>query len=123
MTIYIAEGGQSNRVLGLTCRHMLFLINKNTSYHHETVSAPARTIQLLGTKAFNNLLTSIKICVGQHGLMVEQYNRQIVDLMVQVDNTKDKEDIKAAKKELRKVNTGGKGGLNQRIHCDFIMIF
>jgi hypothetical protein len=77
MAVYIAEGGDSDRLLGLTCRHVL-ISSKDTNvdyvYHP---SAPTRDVLLLGKRAFNNLVDSIKVRIGRHGIAIERWRSQI----------------------------------------------
>ena len=77
--IYLAEGGYSKKVLLVTARHVLFPPDDgpNVGYAHTNSSAPPRNVLLLGTKAFDNFLDSIKTKIrGQH-VMVDFYERQI----------------------------------------------
>lgn len=77
MGVYIAEGGNSDRLLGLTCRHVL-ISSKDTNvdyvYHP---SAPTRDVLLLGKIAFNNLVDSIKVRIGRHDIAIERWRSQI----------------------------------------------
>jgi hypothetical protein len=69
--LYLAEGGDSNKVLLVTARHVLFPPNHelNVDYNrtNTNTSAPRRdrNVLLLGTKAFDNFLKSIKIRAGR----------------------------------------------------------
>ncbi|KAF8552333.1 hypothetical protein OG21DRAFT_1535374 [Imleria badia] len=76
MAVYIAEGGDNDRLLGLTCRHVL-ISSKDTNvdyvYHP---SAPTRDV-LLGKRAFNNLVDSIKVRIGRHGIAIKRWRSQI----------------------------------------------
>ncbi|KAG8906563.1 hypothetical protein FRB99_006677 [Tulasnella sp. 403] len=77
MALYLAEGGGSDRLLGLSCRHVLFGSNEaNVDYvrHH---SRPRKDVLLLGTRAFNNLVDSIKLRIGRYGISVKRYRKQI----------------------------------------------
>ena len=66
--------------------------------------APRKYVQLLGTRAFDKLLASIKLRIGRHGIMVEIYKGQIEKLEVRVDGD-DESDVAEAKKELRKIRS------------------
>ncbi|KIM75663.1 hypothetical protein PILCRDRAFT_92001 [Piloderma croceum F 1598] len=101
-SIYLTKGRKSKKVLLVTARHVLFPPNDrpNINYAHTNTSAPRRNV-LLGTKAFNNFLDSIKIRIGQHSIMVECHERQIEKLQVRVAG-EDKEDIEKATKQLEK---------------------
>ena len=101
--IYLAEGGDSKKVLLVTARHVLFPPNDgpNIDYSRTNTSAPRRNVLLLGTKAFDNFLDSIKIRIGRHGIMVERHERQIEKLQAKVAG-EDKEDVEKATKQLEK---------------------
>jgi hypothetical protein len=63
--IYLAEGGDSKKVLLVTARHILFPPDDgNLDYARTNTSIPRRNVLLLGTKAFDNFLDSIKIRIG-----------------------------------------------------------
>ena len=80
--IYLAEGGCSKKVLLVTARHVLFPPNDgpNVGYAHTNNSAPRRNVLLLGTKAFDNLVDSIKYKIRGQGFLVDFYERQIETL-------------------------------------------
>jgi hypothetical protein len=82
MALYFAEGGDSTKVLGLTCRHVLFKTTEeaNGDYVLPGAGAPRKNVQLHGNKAFKKLLDSIKMRIGGHGIMAEIYERQIAEL-------------------------------------------
>jgi hypothetical protein len=63
MALYFGEGGNSDKVLGLTCHHVLFKTDGDTNddYVFAGAGAPRKYVQLLGTSAFDKLLASIKI--------------------------------------------------------------
>jgi hypothetical protein len=75
MALYLAEGGDSDRLLGLTCRHVLFgSTEANVDYARR---APRKDVLLLGTRAFDSLVNSIKIRIGRHGISGKRYRKQI----------------------------------------------
>ena len=102
MALYFAEGGNSDKVLGLTCHHVLFKTDGTTddNYVFAGAGAPCKNVQLLGTRAFTKLLGSIKIRIGHHGIMVEDYERQIKRLEKRAGGDDD-EEVAVAKKELK----------------------
>jgi hypothetical protein len=59
--LYLAEGGDSKKVLLLTARHVLFPPNEepDVTYTNTNTGAPCRNVLLLGTKAFDNFIESI----------------------------------------------------------------
>ena len=101
MGLYLAEGGESDRVLGVTCRHVLFGSNETAiiEYIHTHASAPRRKVQLLGTRAFEELLTSIKSRIWTHRLMVRQYGWDIEGLQEADENV---DCVGGAKEELER---------------------
>lgn len=103
MALYFAEGGHSDKVLGLTCHHVLFKTDATTNdgYTFAAASAPRKYVQLLGTRAFDKLLASIKIRIDRHGIMVEIYEGQIKRLELRSYGG-DEDDIAEAMKELKK---------------------
>ena len=103
MAVYFAEGGNSNKVLGLTCHHVLFKTDgaTNDDYAFAGTGPHRQDVQLLGTRAFDKLLASIKIRIGRHGIMVEIYEGQIKRLEARVGGDDD-EDVAEAKKDLKK---------------------
>lgn len=80
--LYFAEGGTSSKVLGLTCNHVLFGADttSDTSILTNASDAPRKHVQLLGTEAFNALLSNIKICIGHRAIMLEMQQDQIQHL-------------------------------------------
>ena len=77
MAIYITEGGDSDRLLGLTCHHVL-ISSKDTNVNYVYCpSVPARDVLLLGKRAFNNLIDLIKVRIGRHGIVIERWRSWI----------------------------------------------
>jgi hypothetical protein len=100
MGFYLAEGGESEDILAVTARHVLFPLNEaNTDYARTNNSIRRKDVLLMGTKAFENLLTSIKIRIGEHGTMLEIYEAQINKLEERAASN-DKEDVRKAEKDL-----------------------
>jgi hypothetical protein len=102
--LYLAEGGGSENVLLVTARHVLFSPNEgpNVDYPRTNPSEPRRNVLLLGTRAFDNLIKSIMIRIGPHGIMVERYGRQIEKLQERV--TSEDEGLKKTQLLLSKAN-------------------
>ena len=89
MCLYLNDG--SGRLLGLTCRHVVFSDkepNDNYMYHK---SGPRRNVHLLGDRAYQRLVDSIKRRIGAHGINVKHWERQIARFKVREagDNTDD----------------------------------
>ncbi|KDQ53459.1 hypothetical protein JAAARDRAFT_424691 [Jaapia argillacea MUCL 33604] len=103
MALYFSEGGNGDKVLGLTCHHVLFKTDGKTNDHYVVTDAsvPRKYVQLLGTRAFKELLDSIKLRIRRHGIMVEIHEGQIKRLEARVGGDDD-EDVAQSKKELKK---------------------
>ncbi|KZT19676.1 hypothetical protein NEOLEDRAFT_1232745, partial [Neolentinus lepideus HHB14362 ss-1] len=107
-TADFAEGCTSDKVLGLTCHHVLFKTDATTNDSYvlaNNASAPRKYVQLLGTCAFDKLLDSIKLRIGRHAIMLKQHEEGIERLEKRlaggVDGDDDDEDeVAEAEKEL-----------------------
>ena len=86
MALYFAKDDNSDKVLGLTCHHVLFKTDgaANDDFIFAGAGAPRRKVQLLGTRAFDNLFNSIKMRIGRHGILVEIYEEQVKRLEARV---------------------------------------
>ncbi|KIL60408.1 hypothetical protein M378DRAFT_14168 [Amanita muscaria Koide BX008] len=77
MALYLTEGGGSGRLLGLSCRHVLIGSKEaNVDYVHH-LSGPPKHVLLLGGRAFTNLVDSIKLRIGRHGITIKRWRKQI----------------------------------------------
>jgi hypothetical protein len=98
MALYLAEGGGSDKLLGLTCRHVL-IPSKDTNvdyvYHP---SRPARNVVLLGRRAFTNLVDSIKVRIGRHGIVIEHWRRKFAHFDRREQGT-DAADVESARED------------------------
>lgn len=103
MALYFTESRDSDKVLGLTCHHVLIKTDGaiNGDYVFAGADAPHKSVQLLGTCAFDKLLDSITVRISRHRIMVKIYEGQIKRLEVRVGGD-DKDNAAEAKKELRK---------------------
>src|SRR5260370_34636533 len=75
----------------------------NVDYPHTNTSAPRHKVLLLGTRAFYNLLNSIKIKIriGIHATMVEIHEQQFKNLRARQAG-EDEDDVEEATRELKK---------------------
>ena len=101
MALYLAEGGDSERLLGLSCRHLLIGSKEaNIDYicHH---SQSRKSVLLLGRSAFSSLVDSIKLRIGRYGLTVDHWRIQIEEFEEREKDTNsvDIENAKAARIE------------------------
>ncbi|KAH9937953.1 hypothetical protein B0H21DRAFT_758006 [Amylocystis lapponica] len=98
IAVYLEEGskGKNNRLLGVSCRHVLVSSQEPNTPITWHPSAPSRDVLLLGDRAFNKLVDSIKPAVGDYGIAVERWNRQIDGFNMREEGT-DVTDAKKAK--------------------------
>lgn len=103
MALYFAEGGDSNKVLGLSCHHILFQtqMDTNDNYVFTGGNAPRKYVELLGACGFDKLLTSIKICIGTLAIMLPSYEQWIKVGEENVASASE-EDIAQEEKDLRR---------------------
>ena len=77
MALYLVEGGDSEKLLGLSCRHVLIASeDANINYHYHK-SASAQDVLLLSKKAVIDFIDSIKLRIGQHAIMADRWRTQI----------------------------------------------
>ena len=76
---YMAEGGDSKRILLVTARHVVFPPNivDNNMYEHENPSQPRRNVLLLGDGAFKELLAFIQSENGNATFMADYQPRRL----------------------------------------------
>jgi hypothetical protein len=87
--------------LGLSCRHVLIGSKEaNVDYVHHP-SGSSKDVLLLGQRAFSNLVDSIKLRIGRHGITVERWREQIEEFEKRErgTNTVDVEEATAARIE------------------------
>lgn len=102
MGLYLAEGGGSNRLLGLSCRHILIGPqegNLDYSYHP---NAPAKEVLLLGKRAYADVVDSIKLAVGGRGVSAKRWRKQIEGFK---EREKGNDAADAAKAEASRIKT------------------
>ncbi|KAI0259708.1 hypothetical protein BC834DRAFT_833072 [Gloeopeniophorella convolvens] len=100
--IYLAEGGNSKKILLVTARHVLFPPNDSGLNHNDNTFAPRHDVLLLGTRAFNNFFTSLRTALESLGAAFERYESQIERLRVSVGAGGDIEDIERATTRMKK---------------------
>ena len=87
MAVYLNEGGGSHNLLGLSCRHVLFGPQAtNEDYEHRSGDPPLLNVHLLGERAFNKLVDSIKSKIGEHVVTFESYDRVKIENLVAREN-------------------------------------
>ncbi|EGN92456.1 hypothetical protein SERLA73DRAFT_191106 [Serpula lacrymans var. lacrymans S7.3] len=77
MAVYLAEGGKDNRLLGLSCRHVLISPEEPNTPVTWRPNAPSRDVLLLSGCAFNKFVDFIKLKARKDGIIVEYWNRLI----------------------------------------------
>ncbi|KAG8993344.1 hypothetical protein FRB90_000723 [Tulasnella sp. 427] len=104
VAIYFAEGGESTKTLALTCHHVALKVdaNHNENYTLSGAGGPRKNVHLLGTRAFERLLESIRLRIGRHGIMLEIHERDIKSSQEKLDGHEelDEDDVAEAEKEL-----------------------
>ena len=105
MALYFAEGGDSNNVLGLTCRHVLFQTDDaaNDKYVYASVGEPRKGVQLLGTRAFDSLIHNIKIRVGRHALYFRYNEADAEEWEKKLDNEEDTDNVAKITNRLKRI--------------------
>ena len=82
--LYISEGHDSEKVYVLTARHVVFPPNagSNELYNRKQIRHwhPRREVILPGPKAFQTMLKSTTVEIGERKIMVDLYNEQLEDL-------------------------------------------
>jgi len=99
MALYLADGGGSDRLLGLSCRHVLISSKEANVDYIRHLSGPPRDVLLLGRIAFTNLVDSIKLTIEGCEITVERWKLQIEGLEEREKGTNaaDVEKAKAAR--------------------------
>jgi hypothetical protein len=98
MGLYLAEGGESDSLLGLTCNHVLLNSSEGHVDYVYHPSAPAKNVVLLGRKAYDKLAGSVKLKIAGHGISVRRWRKQIQSF-VERENGSDPNDVAKAEKE------------------------
>ena len=104
MAVYLAEGGGSDRFLGLSCHHVLIGSqegNLDYSYHP---SMPAKDVLLLGKRAYADVVDSIKLAIGGHGISAKRWRKQIEGFK---EREKGNDAADVAKAEASRIKTEG----------------
>ena len=111
VSFYFHEGGNSEKVMGVTCHHVLFKTNhlQNTTYEFRGDDAPRKYVRLLGLRRFQRLLNSIKFRIGEHGIMVENHEAEIKWLEEKMKRKEEKvkdeeEELQETRKKLANMN-------------------
>ncbi|KAI0292556.1 hypothetical protein BC826DRAFT_1146247 [Russula brevipes] len=68
---------QADNLLGLSCRHVLIGSKEANIDYVRHPSGPSRDVLLLGKRAFTNLVDSIKLRIGRHGIAAKRWRKQI----------------------------------------------
>ncbi|KAG8884848.1 hypothetical protein FRB97_003054, partial [Tulasnella sp. 331] len=77
MALYLADDGGSDNLLGLSCRHVLIEPKEANVVYVSHPSTPSKDVLLLGKRASTNLVDSIKLRVGRHGIAAKRWGKQI----------------------------------------------
>ena len=79
MGLYLSEGGESNRLLGLTCNHVLFEASEGRVDYTYDQSMPAKNVVLLGKKARANLAENIRLMITSSAFSLKTFKARIQD--------------------------------------------
>ena len=104
---YFHEGGNSEKVMGVTCHHVLFETDQrhNTNYEFRGAGAPRRYVRLFGLDRFQKLLDSIKFRIYRHEVMAGYYEREIKRLEEKVKSKEEaEEDLRKTRRMLADAN-------------------
>ena len=105
MAIYIAEGGESNRLLGLSCRHVLISLEQpNVPYIHDPDNDTCKDVLLLGSKAVTALVESVEENIEYHHSMAKNWNNRIERFK---EMERDTDAVAVEKAEAKRVQTQG----------------
>ncbi|KAF8639613.1 hypothetical protein AX16_010260 [Volvariella volvacea WC 439] len=99
-----SEGGGSDELLGLTCRHVLIGPKEDKKLYAYHTSQPPKDVILLGHNAYTNLIDSIKLKIGELGITAQYWEEQIEDFKQREDDA-DPEDAAAASVDRAKTET------------------
>jgi hypothetical protein len=93
--LYISEGRDSEKVYVLTARHVVFPLNtgSNELYNRKRTSQPRCEVILPGPRAFQSVLRSTMVEIGEHTIMVNYYKQQLKDLQGSYDDDDEREAI------------------------------
>ena len=105
MALYLAEGGGSDRLLGLSCRHVLIGSREANVDYVRHPSRPVKDVLLLGRRGFTDLVDSIKLRIRQHGITVKRWRTQIEGFQKRENgiDAVDVEEAKAARIEAQRL--------------------
>lgn len=99
------QGNVSDRVLAVTCRHVLFETTKihNVKYELKRAGAPPKYVRLHGFRRFQRFLDDIKHRIGRHAIMVNIHEREIRKLEAK-EKSQDPEVAEEEEEELAKTH-------------------
>ena len=78
-SLYLREGGQSNRVFLLTTRHVALpqSAHRNELHVHKNASQPRHEVLILGSKAYPDALKAMTDKIGRELIFVEHCKREL----------------------------------------------
>ncbi|KAG6876994.1 hypothetical protein C0992_011143 [Termitomyces sp. T32_za158] len=100
---YLADGGQSEDLLAVTARHVLFPPNEaSADYTYTNNDMPRKDVILLGLKGYRDLVKSIKYKMDELGRFVDTCKEEIQQLAERVAGD-DEKNVREAETSLKKV--------------------
>ena len=77
MALYLAAGGDSQDLLGLSCRHVLIGSAEANLDYVSHPHVPREDVLHLGIRAYRNVIDSIMLTIARHGIAAKRYRKQI----------------------------------------------
>ncbi|KAI0672614.1 hypothetical protein C8Q78DRAFT_1020432 [Trametes maxima] len=102
MSLYLDDG--DGNLLGLSCRHVLLGPNEGNLDYEYHPYAPAKNVVHLGKRAFTDLVDSIRLRIGRHGIAIRRWQNQIPGFVARENGT---DALDAAKAAADRVKTEG----------------
>lgn len=99
MAVYLAEGGNRNRLLGLLCHHVLIGHKEGNINYVCHPSGPPRDVILLSKKALNNLMDTTTSRMQHHGKQIERWREELEETEESADAL-DAEEVKSLQNKL-----------------------
>jgi len=101
MALYLSEGSGSNRLLGLTCRHVLIGSQEGNADYVRHHHGPPKNVVLLGKRAYTDLVDSIMLRIGRHGISIKRWKKQIEGFQQREEGTDERDVARAAKERTK----------------------
>ncbi|TRM67082.1 hypothetical protein BD626DRAFT_452493 [Schizophyllum amplum] len=77
MALYLTKGDGIGTIFGLTSRHVVIPLKANNVDYVYYPNGQAKTVVLLGQRGFAELINTIKLEIGGHGITIERWRSRI----------------------------------------------